>query len=65
MPAAKLRLILDRALCPELLFTDHYEDFIDARSKRLAEAAWAVMGTSDEEQHRVHSTPSASRSASS
>jgi len=65
MPAAKLRLILDRALCPELLFTDHYEDFIDARSKRLAEAAWAVMGTSDEEQHRVHGTPSVSRSAGS
>jgi len=43
MPAAKLRLILDRALCPEMLFEDHYEDFIEARSIRLVERAREVM----------------------
>jgi hypothetical protein len=43
MPAAKLSLILSRALCPEVLFTDHYEDFIEARAARLVEAARTVM----------------------
>lgn len=55
IPAARLRLILDRALCPEVLFTDHYEDFIAARSTRLVDAARVVMGTSDEER-RTHGT---------
>jgi hypothetical protein len=44
MPAAKLSLILSRALCPEILFTDHYEDFIEARTAKLVDAARAVMG---------------------
>jgi len=44
MPAAKISLILSRALCPEVLFTDHYEDFIEARSARLVQEARAVMG---------------------
>lgn len=63
MPAAKLRLILDRALCSEILFTDHYEDFIEARSARLVQAAREVMGTSDEEQPRIHTTAQGLRSS--
>jgi hypothetical protein len=65
MPAAKLRLILDRALCPEMIFRDYYEDFIAARSTRLVEAARAVMGTTDEDQRRSHGTASGLRSAPS
>jgi len=43
IPAAKLRLILDRALCPEELFDDDYEQFAAARSAKLIEAARALM----------------------
>jgi hypothetical protein len=43
IPAAKLRLILDRALCPEELFLDDYDQFVTARSIRLLEAARALM----------------------
>lgn len=43
MPTAKLSLILSRALCSEILFTDHYEDFIEDRANRLVEAARLVM----------------------
>jgi hypothetical protein len=44
MPAARLSLILGRALCPDVLFADHYEDFIEARSARLVQEARTVMG---------------------
>ncbi len=50
MPAAKLSLILSRALCSEVLFTDRYENFIDARAARLVEAARAVMGVKGSEK---------------
>lgn len=43
IPAAKLRLILDRALCPEILFSDDYYNFVEARTERLVEAARALM----------------------
>jgi hypothetical protein len=43
LPAAKIRLILDRSLCPEQLFNDNYEEFIALRSVRLVEAARALM----------------------
>lgn len=43
MPAAKLRIILDRSLCPEVLFEDNYDDFIAARVDRLLEAARSLM----------------------
>jgi len=44
MPAAKINLILSRALCPDSIFEDHYEDFIIARSARLVQEARTVMG---------------------
>jgi hypothetical protein len=44
MPAAKVKLILDRSLCPESLFDDHFEDFIIERSARLADKARELMG---------------------
>jgi hypothetical protein len=47
MPAAKLSLILGRSLCPESLFTDRYEDFIEQRCARLVQAATSVMGLTD------------------
>lgn len=47
MPAAKLSLILGRSLCPESLFDDHYEDFIEERCARLVQAARSVMDLSD------------------
>ena len=47
MPAAKLSLILSRALCPEVLFTDYYEDFIEARTAMLVNAARVVMGVTE------------------
>jgi hypothetical protein len=49
MPAAKLSLILGRSLCPESLFNDHYEDFIEARCTRLVQAARSVMGLPDDQ----------------
>ena len=61
MPAAKARLILDRCLCPESLFEDHYEDFISERSARLVDAARALMGLpvgEDNEPHTAAATGS-------
>jgi hypothetical protein len=43
IPAAKLRLVLDRALCPEELFDDDYDKFVSARSARLVEAARGLI----------------------
>lgn len=43
IPAAKLRFVLDRALCPEELFDDDYDKFVSARSARLVEAARALI----------------------
>lgn len=47
MPAAKINLILARALCPDVVFTDHYEDFIEARGARLVQEARIVMGIAE------------------
>lgn len=47
MPAAKIDLILRRSLCPESLFEDHYEDFIEERCARLVSAAKSAMGIED------------------
>jgi hypothetical protein len=49
MPAAKLSLILGRSLCPESLFTDRYEDFIEERCTRLVQASASVMGRPDDQ----------------
>jgi hypothetical protein len=55
MPAAKVGLILKRSLCPESLFDDHYEDFIEARCTRLVEAAKSAMGIPDGSDERSSS----------
>jgi len=39
VPAAKLQLILDRAVCPVELFDDDYDEFISLRSEKLAQTA--------------------------
>jgi len=38
IPAAKQRLILARSLCPEALFSDDFDRFIEERSSRLMQA---------------------------
>jgi hypothetical protein len=43
IPAAKLRLILDRALCTDDLFEDDYEWFVATRSEKLVEASRALL----------------------
>lgn len=44
IPAAKLDLVLDRAICPgEALFSDRYDIFLPARARRLTAAARALM----------------------
>ena len=47
MPVAKIGLILSRTLCPETIFTDYYEDFIEALSARLVQEARTVMGITE------------------
>lgn len=43
MPAAKLRLILDRAVCPDELFDDDYRRFSESRSAKLVQLATLLV----------------------
>jgi hypothetical protein len=43
MPAAKIHLILDRALCPEELFGDDFATFRTKRSAKLVQAARSLI----------------------
>jgi hypothetical protein len=39
IPTSRVSAILARAVCPEVLFSDDYTTFIDARAKMLTESA--------------------------
>jgi hypothetical protein len=47
IPAAKLDLVLDRAICPrEALFSDNYDVFLSARARQLVKTARTLMENS-------------------
>lgn len=39
MPSSEVPAILERAVCPDVLFSDDYNAFVDARAKMLTESA--------------------------